>query len=55
MQDTLVEIDGDWYVTTPNPQEVIEAAVAHIGPALALTAKLQSTRLLPDENVTVSE
>jgi predicted amidohydrolase YtcJ len=54
-QGVTVAYGSDWYVTTPNPLEVIEAAVTRIRPALPLAVKMQSTPLLPDENVTVAD
>jgi len=54
-QGITVAYGSDWYVTTPKPVELIEAAVTRIRPALSLKEKRNSTPLLPDENVNVAD
>ncbi len=54
-EGVTVAYGSDWYVTTPNPVELIEAAVTRIRPALPLAEKRASTPLLPDENVNVAD
>jgi predicted amidohydrolase YtcJ len=50
-----VAYGSDWYVTTPDPMQLIEAAVTRIRPALALEVKRASKPLLPYENVSVAD
>jgi predicted amidohydrolase YtcJ len=50
-----VAYGNDWYVTTPKPVELIEAAVTRIRPVLSLKEKRNSTPLLPYEDVNVVE
>lgn len=49
-----VAYGSDWYVTTPDPMQLIEAAVTRIRPALTLEEKKQVTPLLPEESVSVA-
>jgi predicted amidohydrolase YtcJ len=50
-----VAYGSDWYVTTPDPMQIIEAAVTRIRPALPLEEKRASKALLPKENVSVAD
>ncbi len=54
-QGVTVTYGSDWFVTTPNPMELIEAAVTRIRPALPLADKRASIPLLPEENVSVAD
>jgi len=54
-QGVTVAYGSDWFVTTPNPMELIEAAVTRIRPALPLAEKRTATPLLPNENVSVAD
>jgi predicted amidohydrolase YtcJ len=51
----VVAYGSDWFVTSPNPMDLIEAAVTRIRPALPLEQKRAATPLLPDENVSVAD
>ena len=46
---------SDWYVTSPNPMDLIEAAVTRIRPALSRQEKEQSKPILPGEEVGVAD
>ncbi len=46
---------SDWYVTSPNPMDLIEAAVTRIRPALPLEQKQQLEPILPGENVNIAD
>jgi predicted amidohydrolase YtcJ len=50
-----VAYGSDWYVTSPNPMDLIEAAVTRIRPAMALDVKRRSSPPLPGENVSVAD
>jgi predicted amidohydrolase YtcJ len=50
-----VAYGSDWFVTTPNPMELIEAAVTRIRPQLSLQDKRDASPLLPGENVGVAD
>jgi predicted amidohydrolase YtcJ len=46
---------SDWYVTSPNPMDLIEAAVTRIRPSLPREEKEQSEPILPGEEVGVAD
>lgn len=50
-----VAYGSDWYVTSPNPMDLIEAAVTRIRPSLPIDVKQQSEPILPGENVNVAD
>lgn len=50
-----VAYGSDWYVTSPNPMDLLEAAVTRIRPSLPLAEKRQSQPILPGENVTLAQ
>jgi predicted amidohydrolase YtcJ len=50
-----VAYGSDWYVTSPNPMDLIEAAVTRIRPALPRDEKERSEPILPGENVSVAD
>jgi len=50
-----VAYGSDWFVTTPNPMQLIEAAVTRIRPQLSLQEKRDASPLLPHENVSVAD
>jgi predicted amidohydrolase YtcJ len=50
-----VAYGSDWYVTSPNPMDLIEAAVTRIRPALPREEKERSEPILPGENVSVAD
>lgn len=54
-EGVVVAYGSDWFVTSPNPMDLIEAAVTRIRPALPLAEKLNATPLLPGENVSVAD
>ena len=54
-QGVIVAYGSDWFVTSPNPMDLIEAAVTRIRPALPLAEKLNASPLLPGENVSVAD
>ena len=54
-QGVVVAYGSDWFVTSPNPMDLIEAAVTRIRPALPLREKLNASPLLPGENVSVAD
>jgi predicted amidohydrolase YtcJ len=46
---------SDWFVTSPNPMDLIEAAVTRIRPALPLADKRTAVAMLPGEEVTLAD
>jgi predicted amidohydrolase YtcJ len=50
-----VAYGSDWFVTSPNPMDLIEAAVTRIRPALPLDDKRTATPMLPGEEVALGE
>lgn len=50
-----VAYGSDWFVTSPNPMDLIEAAVTRIRPALPLDDKRTAVPMLPGEEVTLSD
>lgn len=50
-----VAYGSDWFVTSPNPMDLLEAAVTRIRPALALEDKRTAEPMLPGEEVTLGE
>jgi predicted amidohydrolase YtcJ len=46
---------SDWYVTSPNPMDLIEAAVTRIRPSLPRDEKEKSQPILPGEEVSVAD
>lgn len=50
-----VAYGSDWYVTSPNPMDLLEAAVTRIRPSLPLAEKRQSQPMLPGENVSLAD
>jgi len=46
---------SDWFVTSPNPMDLIEAAVTRIRPALPLEDKRTAEPMLPGEEVTLGQ
>jgi predicted amidohydrolase YtcJ len=46
---------SDWFVTSPNPMDLIEAAVTRIRPSLPLETKRASSPPLPGEEVSVAD
>ena len=54
-EGVTVAYGSDWYVTTANPMELIEAAVTRIRPALPLEKKRSYTALLPGESVSLAD
>ena len=54
-EGVVVAYGSDWFVTSPNPMDLIEAAVTRIRPALPLAEKLNASPLLPGENVSVAQ
>jgi predicted amidohydrolase YtcJ len=50
-----VAYGSDWFVTTPDPMFLIEAAVTRIRPQWSLQQKRDSRPLLPGENVSVAD
>jgi hypothetical protein len=50
-----VAYGSDWFVTSPNPMDLIEAAVTRIRPALPLEDKRTAMPMLPGEEVTLGE
>ena len=54
-QGVTVAYGSDWSVTTPNPMELIEAAVTRVRPSLPLKEKQASKPLLPDEVVSLAD
>jgi len=51
----MVAYGSDWFVTSPNPMDSIEAAVTRIRPQLPPDTKRHSSPLLPGENVGVAD
>ena len=51
----MVAYGSDWFVTSPNPMDLIESAVTRIRPQLALDDKRNSSPPLPGENVSVAD
>jgi predicted amidohydrolase YtcJ len=49
----MVAYGSDWFVTSPNPMDLIEAAVTRIRPSLALDIKRESEPPLPGEEVNI--
>jgi len=56
-QDAGVTIayGSDWFVTSPNPLDLIEAAVTRIRPALPLDDKRTAKPMLPGEEVNIGD
>ncbi len=54
-QGITVAYGSDWFVTSPNPMDLIEAAVTRIRPALPLKDKRTAKPMLPGEEVTIGE
>jgi len=54
-QGVTVAYGSDWFVTSPNPMDLIEAAVTRIRPALPLNDKRTAVPMLPGEEVTIGE
>jgi len=54
-QGVTVAYGSDWFVTSPNPMDLIEAAVTRIRPALPLADKRTANAMLPGEEVTIGE
>jgi len=50
-----VAYGSDWFVTSPNPMDLIEAAVTRIRPALPLEEKRTAQAILPGEEVSVAD
>lgn len=50
-----VAYGSDWFVTSPNPMDLIEAAVTRIRPALPLDDKRTAKAMLPGEEVTIGD
>lgn len=50
-----VAYGSDWFVTSPNPMDLIEAAVTRIRPALPLDDKRTAKPMLPGEEVTIAD
>ncbi len=51
----MVAYGSDWFVTSPNPMDLIEAAVTRIRPALPLEDKRTAKPMLPGEEVTIGD
>jgi len=54
-EGVTVVYGSDWYVTSPDPMDLIEAAVTRIRPSLPLEVKVESEPILPYENVGVAD
>jgi len=54
-QGVTVAYGSDWFVTSPNPMDLIEAAVTRIRPALPLEDKRTAKPMLPGEEVTIGD
>jgi predicted amidohydrolase YtcJ len=54
-EGVTVAYGSDWFVTSPNPMDLIEAAVTRIRPALPLDDKRTATPMLPGEEVTLGD
>jgi predicted amidohydrolase YtcJ len=51
----MVAYGSDWFVTSPNPMDLIEAAVTRIRPSMSLDIKRESEPPLPGEEVNVGD
>lgn len=54
-EGVTVAYGSDWFVTSPNPMDLIEAAVTRIRPALPLADKRTAQAMLPGEEVTLAD
>jgi predicted amidohydrolase YtcJ len=54
-EGVTVAYGSDWFVTSPNPMDLIEAAVTRIRPALALDDKRTAEPMLPGEEVSIGD
>lgn len=54
-EGVTVAYGSDWFVTSPNPMDLIEAAVTRIRPALPLKDKRSAKPMLPGEEVTLAD
>ena len=54
-QGVTVAYGSDWFVTSPNPMVLIEAAVTRIRPALPLDDKRTAKPMLPGEEVSIAD
>jgi len=54
-EGVTVAYGSDWFVTSPNPMDLIEAAVTRIRPALPLDDKRTAKAMLPGEEVTIAD
>jgi len=50
-----VAYGSDWFVTTPNPMHLIEAAVTRIRPSRPLVEKKTATAVLPGDEVSIDQ
>jgi len=54
-EGVTVAYGSDWFVTSPDPMDLIEAAVTRIRPALPLDDKRTAEPMLPGEEVTLGD
>jgi len=54
-EGVTVAYGSDWFVTSPNPMDLLEAAVTRIRPALPLEDKRTAEPMLPGEEVTLGD
>lgn len=51
----MVAYGSDWFVTSPNPMDLIEAAVTRVRPSLPLAVKQTADPPLPGEEVNIAD
>ena len=54
-EGVTVAYGSDWFVTSPDPMDLIEAAVTRIRPALPLDDKRTAEPMLPGEEVSLGD